>query len=79
MPFAASPLLLLLPYVEQEVKSLKSTVAKMDALARERDALLAEKTELVDRLQVNPGALSNSTEPLQVCKPSSEIKNCSWP
>jgi hypothetical protein len=37
----------------QEVKSLKSTIAKMESMARQKEALLADKTALVDRLQVN--------------------------
>jgi hypothetical protein len=42
----------------QEVKSLKSTIAKMESMARQKEALLADKTALVDQLQVRKGQLA---------------------
>jgi hypothetical protein len=42
----------------QEVKSLKSTIAKMESTARQKDALLADKTALADQLQVRDGSLA---------------------
>lgn len=36
----------------QEVKSLKSTIAKMETASRQRDAVLADRTALADQLQV---------------------------
>lgn len=42
----------LLLHLAQEVKSLKSTIAKIEGAARQRDALLAERTALSEQLQV---------------------------
>jgi hypothetical protein len=53
MSYSALLLTLLLSLCLQEVKSLKSTIAKMESMARQKEALLADKTALVDRLQVS--------------------------
>lgn len=49
---------LLLLLLLQEVKGLKSTIAKMESMARQKEALLADKTALADQLQVRGKALS---------------------
>ncbi|WIA12855.1 hypothetical protein OEZ85_006481 [Tetradesmus obliquus] len=50
---------------KEEVKGLKSTIAKMESMARQKEALLADKTALADQLQADNEALNAKLQQTQ--------------